>query len=601
MSSSQRARTAAASSSSRSASCSSALAQRVAVALRDVGHEAVGGQGGIRSALRTCAGDSPASSASATSIASRRRRPSGRAGRSAARPAAQLEVAAWSRRPSPATSASPGSSLALGRGGRQLVDLLGPDAAPGAELEASFSSSRSSRCWRSPTCATSARARLRVELEAESLRPGRHPFGQLPGFTVASAATCAAGRLTALRSAAGTLARPPRAPKNATVVSGGIAAKRASRSSRSASFQRSTPSTITKRRPSAKRHRPQRGGRGLRRPPRPRGPRPRQRRSRTRPARAGGAALGDPAVVVAVDQVGGAEGGHAAARVRCGVRRGDETPSSRRTPLCDERDPGPFGNVQSRVKDQLRRVSRVARAGRPRRETMTDLLPRPLRYPRRSRPPRPSPSGGNGGLRGGGAPRRDARARTAAGRVRRRGARAPGRCWRRRPRAMAPRRDRRALGRRRRRAVPRARRAPGAVRRRGAAVGPGLQDPGQRAAPPLRHRLPAGDRGTRGPRGGDPPGAGGSPPRTVLEEVVAGTQRHAEPPRAGGAARAGAGQVQPRDRRGAVAGRGHDQVASAARLPQARRRLPRRGRRALHRPARRPAQAATSWPAANPA
>ena len=69
---------------------------------------------------------------------------------------------------------------------------------------------------------------------------------------MASTATSPPAFLTAATSFAGALTRPSSRAKKLTVVSGGIAASAgASVASTSASFQRSTPSTIRKRRPMA--------------------------------------------------------------------------------------------------------------------------------------------------------------------------------------------------------------------------------------------------------------------------------------------------------------------------------------------------------------
>ena len=132
-----------------------------------------------------------------------------------------------------------------------------------------------------------------------------------------SAATTPPTFSTALLSAAGTLTRASSRAKNATVsVSVSMPSMAAATAATSASFQRSTPSAITNRRPSAKviavsapATASARTGvaleeldaalaaLGL-------GHRPQLR-----------AALADPAVVVAVDEVGGLEAGHPASLV----------------------------------------------------------------------------------------------------------------------------------------------------------------------------------------------------------------------------------------------------------------------------------------------
>ena len=128
-----------------------------------------------------------------------------------------------------------------------------------------------------------------------------------------SSATWPPAASTALRSAAGTFHRPSSRPKNATVsVSGSTAFIASATMSTSVSFQRSTPSTITKRRPSAnviavsaRGHRVGRASVALE-----------QLDAADAALLLGhgaqpGPPLGDAAVVVAADEIGGAEGGHA--------------------------------------------------------------------------------------------------------------------------------------------------------------------------------------------------------------------------------------------------------------------------------------------------
>ena len=94
--------------------------------------------------------------------------------------------------------------------------------ASGPCSSASFSSSRRSRCWRSPTCATSARA-----AEPSSRTPSRGACsitqrGRSLAFCTRSATTSPPAAVTAACSAFGACARLSSAAKNATVVSGGI-------------------------------------------------------------------------------------------------------------------------------------------------------------------------------------------------------------------------------------------------------------------------------------------------------------------------------------------------------------------------------------------
>ena len=77
--------------------------------------------------------------------------------------------------------------------------------------------------------------------------------GSSLAFSADSTAMSPPAFLTAATSLAGVFTRPSSRPKKLTVVSGGIAARTgASVASTSASFQRSTPSTIRNRRPMAK-------------------------------------------------------------------------------------------------------------------------------------------------------------------------------------------------------------------------------------------------------------------------------------------------------------------------------------------------------------
>ena len=91
------------------------------------------------------------------------------------------------------------------------------------------------------------RGRGRARAPRATTQPGR-----FHGLTVASSAICPPAVSTALTSAAGTLLRPSSRPKNATVsVSPSRCSSAAATVAASASFQRSTPSAMTKRRPRA--------------------------------------------------------------------------------------------------------------------------------------------------------------------------------------------------------------------------------------------------------------------------------------------------------------------------------------------------------------
>ena len=103
-----------------------------------------------------------------------------------------------------------------------------PIRAPSPCSSASFSSSRSSRCWRSPTCATSACAAAPLERRGRAARASLDAptCGSSRGFSAVSATTSPPAFFTAAASFAGTFARPSSRAKNATVVSGAIARER---------------------------------------------------------------------------------------------------------------------------------------------------------------------------------------------------------------------------------------------------------------------------------------------------------------------------------------------------------------------------------------
>ena len=98
--------------------------------------------------------------------------------------------------------------LALRRGALD-AELRQADVAPCPSSSASVSSSRRSRCWRSPTWAMSGGAapgRARTELTG----PRLHPAGSSQGFTAASSATTPPAASTASRSRRGPCSAPPR-------------------------------------------------------------------------------------------------------------------------------------------------------------------------------------------------------------------------------------------------------------------------------------------------------------------------------------------------------------------------------------------------------
>ena len=129
-----------------------------------------------------------------------------------------------------------------------------PSCAPSPCSSASFSSSRSSRCWRSPTCATSARAPALSSSTPSSAARAISQRGSSRGLDVALLGDHAAGRLDRLvqrgRAPCGGPPRGRRTPRSAPP--GRCPPWPRPRPRCRPSFQRSTPSAITKRRPSAK-------------------------------------------------------------------------------------------------------------------------------------------------------------------------------------------------------------------------------------------------------------------------------------------------------------------------------------------------------------
>ena len=190
---------------------------------------------------------------------------------------------------------------------------------PARSSSASFSSSRSSRCWRSPT-GRRAPGRRCGRARSPSRSPAPDPARQLAWPSAVLGATAPPAFLTASQRL-GRLGRGrPRGRRTRRSSRGRCAGARRHQVSTSASFQRSTPSTITKRRPIANVIALSAAapglGRGLvalehlgaARPGLLLGQRPQLR-----------AALGEPAVVVAVDQVGGLPGGHGSGEARRSV------------------------------------------------------------------------------------------------------------------------------------------------------------------------------------------------------------------------------------------------------------------------------------------
>ena len=145
-----------------------------------IGDQPVGGAEGILSRRLTCAADSPASSATATSWAVRTRlliqyrRPGRRSPASAG-----SGRRAWRRASPPRIASASDQALCSADGAVSSSTISASTRAPSPAYSASFSSSRSSRCCRSPTCAISARAVSGLDLQAELARLRDHPLGQL--------------------------------------------------------------------------------------------------------------------------------------------------------------------------------------------------------------------------------------------------------------------------------------------------------------------------------------------------------------------------------------------------------------------------------------
>ena len=203
--------------------------------------------------------------------------------------------------------------LALGRVRARALDLVDPELRARAELERELLELAQQALLAVADVRDERLRRGAVELEAEPARLLAHPLRQLPGLDGALGADVAAGRLDRRRAARrrlgaallageegdGRLGRHrPRAPGARCACDLGVLP------ALDAVDDEEAP-------PDGEGHRAQR-----------RGDRVRRRRvaledldaararSRSRPARAAARALGDTAVVVAVDEVGGLEGRH---------------------------------------------------------------------------------------------------------------------------------------------------------------------------------------------------------------------------------------------------------------------------------------------------
>ena len=209
---------------SRSARAAQGHAQALLVAAADVVDQP---RGGLRSA---CGGLAHLRQGSRPLQAGRDARwpraaawPRCRSGRGGARPgpAARAGSAGRPGRRA-ATRRRPASTPCARRWSRRARRRSARDhRAPGPSSSSIFSSSRTSRCWRSPTWRTARwRRRGRARGRARAPAPATH-FGSSQGLTVCSAATSPPAFFTISCSASGALLRPSSRAKKAMVVSGG--------------------------------------------------------------------------------------------------------------------------------------------------------------------------------------------------------------------------------------------------------------------------------------------------------------------------------------------------------------------------------------------
>ena len=110
-----------------------------------------------------------------------------------------------------------------GRRGRRLRPPRRRCVAPAPCSSASFSSSRRSRCWRSPTAATSACAAAPSSVMPSRVASPTTQRGRSRAFMADSTTTSPPAASTAAASFGDALARPSSRAKKATVVSGAIA------------------------------------------------------------------------------------------------------------------------------------------------------------------------------------------------------------------------------------------------------------------------------------------------------------------------------------------------------------------------------------------
>ena len=215
---------------------------------------------------------------------------SGRAGRGGARPGRAARratrIAACS---SPATSAS--ASVQALRSAEEALDSStssAPRLAPAPCSSASFSSSRSRRCWRSPTWATSALAACRRARGRARAARACDPARQLPRLDAALLGDLAAGLLDRLAQPVGDLVAALLAGEEARPS--GLAVHALQRGGDLLDVGvLPALDAVGDHEAAAHRERHRRSARPRRRPActrRPRAPRRRRRRSRPRPARA---------------------------------------------------------------------------------------------------------------------------------------------------------------------------------------------------------------------------------------------------------------------------------------------------------------------------
>ena len=346
-------------------------AQAVGVRAAGLGDALVGCHGLPLIAALICGGASPASRRCAIARTSRTRRASSPTSRPTDSPCAlsvrNARVAARAVAGDERVDEAP--DLALGGVRRRVLDDVAADRARRARARARASRARAAGAAGARRRARRAPARRRGRARRRACRP--RPAASAAGPWPSAPARWRRRRRPSRRRSrarAQTLKRPSSRPKNAIVVSGAIAFSAGARCSlTSASFQRSTPSTTRKRRPIANviASSARAIASGVAASP----------SNASTPPAAGlalgelaqrRAALADAAVVVAVDEVGGLEGGHGG-RVYGG-------PQDRHAPVADAQPDGAVAvgaaddrhGSRERLERRRRRVAVEVVRARPR-------------------------------------------------------------------------------------------------------------------------------------------------------------------------------------------------------------------------------------------